>query len=138
MVLNIYTDGGARGNPGIAGYGWVIKDDLGQVIAKDSKFLGIKTNNQAEYSGLIGALTWIKENSSNMNIAKLNFYSDSQLMVRQIMGLYRVKSPELLGLYQSVSSLLAQINIPSTFTDIRRSLNSFADELANQAMDRQS
>ena len=135
MVLNIYTDGGSRGNPGISGYGLVIYEDKQKVLYQEGKFLGIKTNNEAEYSGIIAALEWVKKNKTNYNITQLNFFADSQLMIRQFQGLYKVKAPTLLPLYAQAQQLLAQINLPTKFTDVRREFNKLADELANQAMD---
>jgi ribonuclease HI len=136
MLLNIYTDGGSRGNPGISGYGLVIYEDKQKILYQEGKFLGIKTNNEAEYSGIIAALEWVKKNKTNYNITQLNFFADSQLMIRQFQGLYKVKAPTLLPLYAHAQQLLAQINLPTKFTDVRRDFNKLADELANQAMDR--
>jgi len=136
MVLNIYTDGGSRGNPGISGYGLVIYEDKQKILYQEGRFLGIKTNNEAEYSGIIAALEWVKKNKTNYNITQLNFFADSQLMIRQFQGLYKVKAPTLLPLYAHAQQLLAQINLPIKFTDVRREFNKLADELANQAMDR--
>ena len=136
MVLNIYTDGGSRGNPGISGYGLVIYEDKQKILYQEGKFLGIKTNNEAEYSGIIAALEWVKKNKTNYNITQLNFFADSQLMIRQFQGLYKVKAPTLLPLYAQAQQLLSQINLPTKYTDVRRDFNKLADELANQAMDR--
>lgn len=135
MEINVYTDGGSRGNPGISGYGLVIYDEKNKIICKESKFLGIKTNNEAEYLGIIAALEWIKKNQSFLNIVKTNFFADSQLMIRQLQGVYKVKAPTLLPLFSQAQQLLTQIAIPHTFQDIRRESNELADKLANQAMD---
>ena len=135
MELNIYTDGGSRGNPGISGYGLVIYGDKEQVICQESKFLGIKTNNEAEYLALIASLEWIKKNQSFLSITKINFFADSQLMIRQLQGVYKVKAPTLLPLFSHAQQLLIQINLPHTFQDVRREYNKLADKLANQAMD---
>ena len=135
MELNVYTDGGSRGNPGISGYGVVIYGDKEQIICQESKFLGIKTNNEAEYLGIIAALEWVKKNQSFLKITKINFFADSQLMIRQFLGVYKVKAQTLLPLFSRVQQLLIQINLPHTFQDIRRNSNELADKLANQAMD---
>lgn len=135
MFLHIYTDGGARGNPGIAGFGLVIYDQNHHFIYQESKFLGIKTNNEAEYLALISALTWIKDNLASLNPEKVCFYSDSQLLVRQLQGSYRVKAPHLKNLYSTAKLLLNAINLPYSFQYISRESNSLADKLANQAMD---
>lgn len=138
MNINVYTDGGSRGNPGPSAYGLVVYDDQQQIIHKDSKYLGIKTNNEAEYAGLIAALEWIKNNQSKLNLSKINFYSDSQLMVRQISGTYRVKASNLLPIFQEAKTLIGQINLSINFQDVRRELNELADQLANEAMDRKN
>jgi ribonuclease HI len=135
MFINVYTDGGSRGNPGISGYGLVIYDDQNKILYKEGKFLGIKTNNEAEYSGILAALNWIKDHQDLYQISQINFFADSQLMIRQLQGIYKVKAPTLLPLYAQVQQLLTQINLPTKYTDVRREFNKLADELANQAMD---
>ncbi len=135
MEINVYTDGGSRGNPGISGYGVVVYDDQNNILYQEAKFLGIKTNNEAEYSAIIAALEWIKSHQKSYQISQLNFFADSQLMIRQLQGLYKVKAPTLLPLFSRVQQLLIQINLPTKYTDIRREFNKLADELANQAMD---
>lgn len=136
MEIKIYTDGGSRGNPGISGFGLVIFDEKDNIIHQESKFLGIKTNNEAEYLGLIAALEWLDQNHKKYQITGVSFFSDSQLLVRQLQGKYKVKSPNLIGLYQQSIKILNKLNLPFQFNDIRRHLNTLADELANQAMDR--
>lgn len=136
MELKVFTDGGSRGNPGVSGYGLAVYDETDNLIFQDAKFLGIKTNNEAEYLGLIAALTWLRDNQHKFNLEKVNFYSDSQLLVRQIQGAYKVKSDNLKGLHQVARDLLSQINVVCVFSDIRRGYNKLADSLANEAMDR--
>jgi ribonuclease HI len=135
MNLHIYTDGGARGNPGISGYGVVVLDDNRQSVYQESKFLGIKTNNEAEYYALISALTWLSQRCQQLSIDRFHLYLDSQLIARQITGAYKIKAEHLKPLYQAASRLLDQINLPFTVHEIPRSQNSQADKLANQAMD---
>ncbi|MBP6989672.1 ribonuclease HI family protein, partial [Candidatus Shapirobacteria bacterium] len=89
MGIKVFTDGGARGNPGIAGYGIYIEDENKKTLFEEAKFLGVKTNNEAEYLGLIGALTWIEENKIE---SEIEINSDSQLLVRQMQGKYKVKA----------------------------------------------
>lgn len=135
MNLTIHTDGGARGNPGPSGFGFVVYDDQKNIVHQGQKFLGTKTNNEAEYEGLIAALTWARENKDSHHLTSLQINMDSQLIVRQVNGLYKVKTPHLKPLYQLALHLISQLSIPVTFTDIRREQNSLADQLANQAMD---
>lgn len=138
MQINVFTDGGSRGNPGPSGYGLVVYDEQKKIIFKDSKYLGTKTNNEAEYSGLIGALNWINENQDSLKFSKINFHSDSQLMIRQLEGLYKVKAPTLIPLFKKAKEIIDLISAPITFKDVRRESNELADELANEAMDRKS
>ncbi len=135
MNLNVYTDGGSRGNPGISGYGMAIYDQSGQLVYQAAKFLGIKTNNEAEYLGLIAALNWVRDNQDKLNPTLVNFYSDSQLLIRQVQGLYKVKSSNLIHLHQTVRDLINQVDAKCHFNNIRRESNKIADNLANQAMD---
>jgi len=134
MQISVYTDGGSRGNPGISGFGIVIYDEKNQIIHKISKFIGIKTNNEAEYSALLEALVWIRDHQTGFTLVK--FYSDSQLLVRQINGQYKIKAANIKPLYQLALSVIADIHIPCTFHEILREKNNLADELANRAMDR--
>ena len=124
-----YVDGGSRGNPGPAGYGVRIEQDDGSVVElKES--LGLATNNVAEYSGLIAALRW----ASTHGISKLHVRADSELLVKQMLGEYRVKSPGLQPLYEQARAITRQIgNV--TFEHVRREFNKDADRLANEAMD---
>ncbi len=135
MLINVYTDGGSRGNPGVSGYGLVIYDDQNKPLYQEEKFLGIKTNNEAEYSGIIAALEWVKKHQTLYRISQVNFFADSQLMIRQLQGIYKVKAPTLLPLFAQVQQLLTQINLPIKYTHVRREFNKLADQLANQAMD---
>ena len=121
-------DGGSRGNPGPAGFGVRIERD-GQVIdLKES--CGVATNNVAEYSGLLCALRW----AVAQGVAQLHVRSDSLLLVQQMKGVYRVKHPGLLPLYEEAKSLVRQIG-KVTIEHVRRELNKEADRLANEAMD---
>ncbi|HTJ86905.1 MAG TPA: ribonuclease HI family protein [Terriglobales bacterium] len=131
--LVAHTDGGARGNPGPAGYGVVIHDDRGNKVAALSQYLGKQTNNFAEYQALIGALEYALVHGPKA----LKVISDSELMVRQIKGIYKVKDATLRDLHGRASQLIRQLewfNIEHTL----RGGNREADELANQAMDKGS
>jgi probable phosphoglycerate mutase len=124
-----HVDGGSRGNPGPAGYGVHIEQPDGTVVElKES--LGVATNNVAEYRGLLAALKWAVDHE----IERLEVRSDSQLLVRQLRGEYRVKHHGLQPLYAEARKLLQRI--PSvTFEHVRREFNKDADRLANEAMD---
>ena len=121
-------DGGSRGNPGPAGYGVRIEQDGRVIDLKES--CGIATNNVAEYSGLLCALRW----AVAQGVSVLHVRSDSLLLVQQMKGVYRVKHPGLLPLYEEAKTLIRQIG-KVTFEHVRRELNRDADRLANEAMD---
>jgi ribonuclease HI len=126
-VANI--DGGSRGNPGPAGYGVRIEMEDGTIVElKES--LAIATNNVAEYYGLLAALRWAVANA----ISTLHIRSDSELLVKQMKGEYRVKNPGLQPLYEQARGLVKQIGRVK-FEHVRRELNREADRLANEAMD---
>lgn len=129
--LVAHSDGGARGNPGPAGYGVVIQDESGRKVATLSEYLGHQTNNFAEYQGLIAAL----EYSVKHGPRALKLISDSELLVRQIKGIYKVKNPVLQDLHARAKELIAQLEWFSIGHALRAQ-NQEADSLANQAMDK--
>jgi ribonuclease HI len=129
--LIAHSDGGARGNPGPAGYGVVIQDETGRKIASLSEYLGHQTNNFAEYQGLIAALEYALEHGHKA----LKVISDSELLVRQIKGIYKVKNATLQELHGRAKQLIAQLNWFSVDHALREH-NQEADDLANRAMDR--
>jgi probable phosphoglycerate mutase len=129
--VTAHCDGGARGNPGPAGYGAVLTDAAGNILAELSVFLGHRTNNFAEYSGLLGVLQYALDHGHK----HLRVVSDSELMVKQIQGIYKVKSPDLLPLWQQARKLIAQLE-GFQISHALRHKNKAADQLANQAMDR--
>jgi probable phosphoglycerate mutase len=131
MWVTAHCDGGARGNPGPAGYGAVLHDDAGVVLAELSEFLGIRSNNVAEYSGLLGVLAWTLEHGYR----RLRVVSDSELMVKQIQGRFKVKSPDLKPLWDEARHRIAQLD-EFQITHALRHKNKEADRLANAAMDR--
>ena len=129
--LIAYTDGGARGNPGPAGFGVVIQDETGQKVAALSQYLGHQTNNFAEYQGLIAALEYAVEHGHK----SLKVISDSELLVRQIKGIYKVKNPTLQDLYTRARQLIRQLD-SFAIDHVLRGKNAEADRLANEAMDK--
>ena len=126
-----YTDGGARGNHGPSGIGVVLQNKDGETIGEWSEFLGIATNNQAEYKALLLAL----KQAVALGVVELDCRLDSELVVKQLKGEYKVKHPDLKPLFEQAKSLISQIKNVS-FKHIPRELNKQADQLANQAMDR--
>jgi ribonuclease HI len=129
--LIAHSDGGARGNPGPAGYGVVIQDQAGRKVAALSEYLGHQTNNFAEYQGLIAALEYAVEHGPKA----LKLVSDSELLVRQIKGIYKVKNSTLQELHGRAKELIAQLEWFSIDHALREH-NREADELANSAMDK--
>jgi ribonuclease HI len=129
--ISAHCDGGARGNPGPAGYGALIQDNEGTVLAELSEFLGMRTNNYAEYSGLLGCLQYALDH----DYPRLRVVSDSELMVKQIQGKYQVKSPDLKPLYEEAKRRIAKLQAFEISHALRHK-NKDADRLANEAMDR--
>lgn len=129
--ITAHCDGGSRGNPGPAGYGAVIDDAHGRVIARLSDFLGIQTNNYAEYSGLVAVLKWALEHGHR----RLKVVSDSELMVKQMKGQYKVASPGLRPLWEEAKALVRKLDGFEVSHTLRGG-NKEADKLANDAMDR--
>jgi len=130
MKLFLFTDGGSRGNPGPAAYGFVVKSTAGIILGKRGNYLGLTTNNIAEYEGLLAGLKWVVEHHPH---AELIIKMDSLLIVNQIKGLFKVKNPGLLPRYQEVRGLIARLpkySIEHTY----REGNSLADELVNLAL----
>jgi ribonuclease HI len=126
-----FSDGGARGNPGPAGYGVLIQDEAGRKVAALSEYLGHQTNNFAEYQGLIAALEYAVANGHKA----LKVISDSELLVRQIKGIYKVKNAALQDLHGRAKELIAQLAWFS-IGHVLRGKNEEADSLANAAMDK--
>jgi probable phosphoglycerate mutase len=126
-----HCDGGSRGNPGPSGYGAVIEDPQGQIVARLSEFLGRQTNNFAEYKGLLSVLTWAQQHGAR----RLRVVSDSELMVKQMKGQYKVASPSLRPLWEEAKRLAARLERFEMRHTLRGG-NKEADQLANDAMDR--
>ena len=126
-----HCDGGSRGNPGPSGYGAVIEDAQGRTVARLSEFVGRQTNNYAEYSGLLAVLKWALENGKK----RLRVVSDSELMVKQMKGQYKVASPVLRPLWEEAKRLAGRLERFEMRHTLRGG-NKEADRLANEAMDR--
>ena len=131
--VDLYCDGASRGNPGPASAGAVIKDREGNNLAEVSETLGKATNNRAEYMGLIRGL----EEARRLGASKVNVYADSQLMIRQVLGQYKVKHPDLKELAQRVKQLLSGFRAWRA-VHIPRGQNAEADALANRALDKEA
>lgn len=135
MKYYINTDGGSRGNPGNAAYGFVIKDAHGKILASEGKFMGHATNNEAEYSAVVFGLRHLKnilgDESEGSDVEIL---ADSELLVRQMNGIYKVKNERLIKLFMEVWN--SKSNFKSViFTHVRRAQNKEADAMVNKALD---
>lgn len=129
-MIVAYIDGGARGNPGPAGYGVSIQSSDGNVVAELHGALGIATNNVAEYNGLLAALRWAIDHDAR----RVHIRADSELLVRQMRGEYKVRNAGLQPLYVRARLLVAELD-DVRFEHVRRELNTEADRLSNLGMD---
>lgn len=135
----VYTDGGSRGNPGISGAGVFICDETGIPLKEISKFLGTGTNNVAEYQAVIIGLEGLKKMfGAQTNEMHFEFRMDSELIQRQLMGVYKVKHPDMKACFETIQKMKLAHFPHINFVHVRREHNKEADRLANEAMDRKS
>ena len=130
MKARLYTDGGSRGNPGPAAYAYVLEADDGTVLDARGAAIGVATNNVAEYSALVAGL----ERAVEVGVRELEVVSDSELVVKQMRGEYKVKNRALQALFLDASQLARKIH-RVTYTAVRREHNELADSLVNEALD---
>jgi ribonuclease HI len=133
VKARLSTDGGSRGNPGPAAYGYVLESEDGQVLAAHGEAIGRATNNVAEYSGLVAGM----ERAAELGVRELEVVSDSELLVKQMQGEYRVKNEALRELWEQANDLerrFARVR----YTAVRRAHNELADRLVNEALDAQT
>lgn len=134
IKLKIYCDGGSRGNPGPAASAFVVYKDT-ECIKKRSKFLGNRTNNYAEYVALGMAIRWFVSSKYNDKTTSVKIFMDSELVVNQVNGKYKIKSKSLLPLATRLKTLLSQIQGNIQITSVKREKNKTADELVNKQLD---
>lgn len=134
MKLAIYTDGASRGNPGLSAYGFYIKDQKGQILYEEGKYIGVATNNFAEYSAVLASLKYLLKSNFGQFPLIIEFYVDSQLVARQLSGKYKIKSSNLKHLILQIQNLIAGLG-QAYFHYIPRAQNKRADMLANKALD---
>ncbi len=134
MKLIIYTDGASRGNPGQASYGFTISDGNRKLLYEEGRYIGITTNNVAEYTAVLEALKYIKEKFAKNNPVSIELFADSKLVVEQLSGRYKMKSPHLKPIFEKIKILAMELG-GVVHTHIPRSHNSEADRLANLALD---
>ena len=134
MKLKIFTDGGSRGNPGQAAIGVVIYNQKdGKKISEISECIGVATNNIAEYSAVLAALAWIENNLTGK--FEFDFFLDSELVVRQLSGVYKVKDEKLKSIFLEIINKISFLGSESKFTHVTRDKNIDADALVNKALD---
>lgn len=140
MEFILYADGGSRGNPGPAGAGAVVFDNIGKRLVEVSDYLGIATNNIAEYEAVIRGLQKLSETfpAEVLTSTPLTIRMDSKLVIEQLKGAYKVKHPNLVPRYFEVKNILARSFNQVAFEHVYRENNTDADALANEAMDRKS
>ena len=131
MTILAYTDGASRGNPGESGVGIVLKDELGNVIASQYGYIGIATNNIAEYTALAACLRLVQ----TTQCSQLVVHSDSELIVRQLNGLYKVKDAKLRKHFQKIQNIIVAAPFQFKIRHVPREENREADELANRGID---
>ncbi len=132
MILHGFTDGASRGNPGESGIGIVIRTEAGDSLVAEGSYIGRTTNNAAEYEALLALL----DRARAMRCSQLIIHSDSELMVRQLTGRYKIKSPNLKDYYRRAKEKLAEMPFPVEIRHVLREQNSEADRLANNGIDR--
>ena len=130
MKARLFTDGGARGNPGPAAYGYVLEAEDGTVLAAQGEAIGVATNNVAEYRGLVAGL----ERAAELQLGEVEVVSDSELLVKQMTGEYRVKNEALKELSLQAARLARRVGTVR-YTAVRREHNELADRLVNEALD---
>jgi ribonuclease HI len=133
----IHTDGGSRGNPGPAACAFVA-ESRGKILQQESSFLGTSTNNYAEYQGVLLALKWLMEEYKNLAETTVTFYLDSELVVRQLNGLYKVKDKKLIELFYQIGEISKTIKLKIFYVNVPRAENKTADLLLNEELDRNS
>jgi len=130
VKARLWTDGGARGNPGPAAYGFVLESEDGTVLAAEGEPIGIATNNFAEYSGLVAGL----RRALDLHVPEVEVVSDSELLVKQMRGEYRVKNAALRTLHEEAKTLAQQVG-KVEYRHVKRAHNELADRLVNDALD---
>jgi len=136
MNLFVFTDGGARGNPGPAAIGVFITNEKGEELTSIGKKIGNATNNVAEYSAILEALSWILENKNKFGSSfKVSLFMDSELAYSQIAGIYKIKNNVLAELLFKIKTKEQELGVPIAYSHIRREKNKKADKLVNLALD---
>lgn len=135
-IIFVFTDGGARGNPGPAAIGFIIKDSRGKILTEQGKFIGRATNNVAEYQAVIEALKWLRQNFPIFQFSNCQFFLDSKLVVNQLNGIFKIKNKNLGDLVIEVRKLEKEIGGNIFYNLIPRRKNKRADFLVNFSLNK--
>ena len=133
--LKIYTDGGARGNPGPAGIGVYVINQQQECVYSESKLIGRATNNESEYKAFLTSLEWLETYIKSTSIDRVEWFLDSKLVVEQINKNWKVKELRLLEFAKQAWGILSSINCEFSISHVKRELNKQADALVNEALD---
>ena len=133
--LKIYTDGGARGNPGPAGIGVYVINQQQECVYSESKLIGRATNNESEYKAFLTSLEWLETYIKSTSIDKVEWFLDSKLVVEQMNRNWKIKELRLLELAKQARGILSSINCEFSISHVKRELNKQADVLVNEALD---
>lgn len=134
MDLLIYTDGASRGNPGEASYGYIIYARGGEILRQEGKILGVTTNNVAEYTAVLAAYQYILKKWGNEKDLKIELRADSRLVIEQLAGRFKIKSPHLMIIFRQIKEIESEFGLV-IYRHVPRAENFIADRLANQALD---
>lgn len=138
-MIKVFTDGGARGNPGPSAIGVYIADESNKIITGFGKPIGIATNNVAEYTAVVEALSWLSEHSDLLKVDRsISVYMDSQLICYQLSGIYKIKNSNLRNLLFEVRQYEAKLSANISYFHIPREQNKNADKFVNMALDNNS
>lgn len=136
MKLTIHCDGASRGNPGPAACAFVVYDQEHNKLKQYRHFLGFATNNQAEYAAILLAHQWLASSEAKaLDVSGVKFVLDSELAVKQLKGIYKIKNTKIASLVIKIKKLQEKLNYPISFVHVKRDQNSQADKLANKALD---
>lgn len=135
MHIVINTDGGSRGNPGPAAASFTVKNNQAEILHEDSAYLGVATNNVAEYSALRMAMLWVQTDAKRLGITKLDIVMDSELVVKQMRGEYKIKDANLQLIASEIKTIEKSLNFPVSYIHVKRAENKRADLLVNEALD---
>lgn len=137
MQLIIHSDGGSLANPGKAAVGFTIHTETGELLHSHGEYIGIASNNVAEYTGLLRALTYVRDHRETFKqLESISCVADSELMVKQLNGLYKIKHPDMRRLHAEVSHIVEHLRVPITFRHVLREENHTADGLVKKALGR--